>query len=71
MIQFELVLYDAESSSQAVCVNAGNFRGLNNVVFSNHIDPVGFALTTMKRIELQMILIESTEDTTRYHELTE
>ena len=40
--QFELVLYEAESSAHAVYMNAGNCRAHNNVIFSNHIDPVRF-----------------------------
>jgi hypothetical protein len=62
----ELVLYDAESSSKGVDVNAGSVVCKNTVVYSNHIDPVGFAVASAKRVELEMILIESTEETTRF-----
>jgi hypothetical protein len=48
-----------------VAVNGGHIRAKNSVVYSNHVDPVGFALMSMKRAVLEMILIESTEETTR------
>ena len=64
--QIDLVLYDAESSSKGLDVNAGTVYAKNNVVYSNHVDPVGFAISTAKKVDLEMILIESTDETPRY-----
>jgi len=62
----ELVLYEADSTSHGVCVTAGIGRTFNNFIFSNHVDPIGFSLTSMKRAEVQMNLVEVTEEETRF-----
>jgi hypothetical protein len=62
----ELVLYEPESTSHGVCTTAGIGRAFNNYIFSNHVDLFGFSMVSMKRAELQMNLIETTEEETRF-----
>lgn len=57
--QFDLIKYDQDCPSHAFSMTGGTTQLQGNMIYCSHLDSIGFSLHSLKRVDIDMNLIET------------